>query len=119
MTKTGPSFGERLQTLRKKRSWSQGDLAKKVDTSAPIIGRYERGEMTPSIEVAAKLATVLGVSTDYLLGTHNMPDLLADKSMLERWTALDELSESEQRRILDTFDALLRDALARRAYAAG
>lgn len=119
MAHTLPSFGERLTTLRKKRGWSQGDLAGKVETSAPIIGRYERGEMTPSIEVASKLSRALGVSLDYLLGTYDLPDLLADKAMLDRWAALGALPEPDQHRILDTIDALLRDAQARKAYAAG
>lgn len=119
MAKSPVSFDQRLALLRKKHGLSQADLAKKIDTSAPIIGRYERGEMSPSIEVAAKLAAALGVSLDYLLGVHDMPELMADKSMLDRWAALDALADSEQRRIIDTLDALLRDAQARKAYAPG
>jgi transcriptional regulator with XRE-family HTH domain len=95
------------------------NFAKKIDTSAPIIGRYERGEMGPSIEVAARLAGALGVSLDYLLGVHDMPELLADRAMIDRWAALDALGDQDQRRILDAFDALLRDAKARKAYAPG
>ncbi|WP_372490180.1 helix-turn-helix domain-containing protein [Chitinophaga sedimenti] len=33
---------------------SQDDLAKKVGTAAPIIGRYEHGKIKPSIEIAKK-----------------------------------------------------------------
>ena len=46
------TFGEKVSILRKQLKWSQDDLAKKIGTSAPIIGRYERGEIKPSIEVA-------------------------------------------------------------------
>jgi len=41
-----------------------GDLGKKVGTSGDIIGRYERDEITPSAEVAFKLADVIDVSVD-------------------------------------------------------
>ena len=53
------TFGERITLIRKQLKWSQEDLAKKVGTSAPIIGRYERDEIKPSIEVAAKMAELL------------------------------------------------------------
>lgn len=39
-----------------------------MGTSADILGRYERGEVTPPMEVASKLAEVLDVSLDYLSG---------------------------------------------------
>ena len=38
------------------------------DISHSIIGKYERGEPVPSIEVAKKIADALGVSLDYLVG---------------------------------------------------
>ena len=37
--------------------------------------------------------------------------------MLARWQALVALTPADQRTILDTLDALIRDARARRAYA--
>jgi transcriptional regulator with XRE-family HTH domain len=45
------AIGNRIQALRKQQGWSQKQLAKKVGTSGPIAGRYERGEMTLSAEV--------------------------------------------------------------------
>ena len=41
------TFGEKIISLRKQLKWSQDDLAKKIGTSAPIIGRYEREEINP------------------------------------------------------------------------
>lgn len=38
-----------------------------IRRSPGIIGRYERDEVTPSVEVASKLADVLDVSLDYLV----------------------------------------------------
>ena len=48
------SFGKKLAALRKELKMSQTDLAKKLDTSVSVISRYERDEMTPSIETAKK-----------------------------------------------------------------
>jgi ribosome-binding protein aMBF1 (putative translation factor) len=62
------TFGEQVTSLRKAKSLSQNDLGKRVDTSDDIIGKYEREELKPSIEVASKIADVLEVSLDFLLG---------------------------------------------------
>jgi ribosome-binding protein aMBF1 (putative translation factor) len=55
------TFGEHITTLRRRKGLSQGDLGKAVGTSADIIGKYERNEVKPSIEVAAKIADALEV----------------------------------------------------------
>ena len=74
------TFGERITTLRKQLKWSQDDLAKKAGTSAPIIGRYERNEIKPSIEMAKKIADELEVTVDYLIGGSDQ--LRLDKNYL-------------------------------------
>ena len=61
-------IGARIATLRKQQKLSQSQLAKDIGASRDIIGKYERGENSPSIEMAVKLADTLGVSVDYLLG---------------------------------------------------
>ena len=70
-------FGERLTLVRKRKKTSQDELAKAIGVHAPVIGRYERDEVKPSIEVAAKIAHSLGVSLDYLTGNSDL-DLDAD-----------------------------------------
>lgn len=66
------SFGKRLLEARKKKSISQEEMASHIDTKGPAIGRYERDEMTPSIDAATKMAKVLGVSLDWLVGITDM-----------------------------------------------
>lgn len=62
------TFGEHTATLRKRKGLSQGDLGKAVGTSGDIIGKYERDEVKPSIEVASKIADALEVGMDFLMG---------------------------------------------------
>ena len=61
------AFAERLAYARKQKKIKQTDLGKMIGTSGDIIGKYERGENVPSIEVAAKIADALGVTLDYLV----------------------------------------------------
>ena len=62
-------FGERLKLTRKGRGLSLRALSSNIDgrVSAQAIGKYERGEMMPSSEVAIALANALEVSMSYLL----------------------------------------------------
>ena len=50
------SFGEKTALTRKKKGFSQDELAKKVGTIAVTIGRYERNEIKPSIDIATKIS---------------------------------------------------------------
>ncbi|MBY0536944.1 MAG: helix-turn-helix domain-containing protein [Chitinophagaceae bacterium] len=43
------TFGKRMAALRNERKMTQEELAKLLNTSISVIGRYERDKMTPSI----------------------------------------------------------------------
>ena len=117
MSEKIPQFGKRILALRKQKGWSQPEMAKKIGTSGPIIGRYERGEMTPSIEVAKKFADTFGVTLDYLIADRDIPNILQNKEMLQRWETIDALPKEDKERILSVVDSLIRDSKARQAYA--
>lgn len=108
-------FSKRLTELRKKKGYSQEELAKKVKIHPNIIGRYERGETTPALDVSFKLADVLDVSLDYLTGKS---DVLIDKVVLDKLMTIGKLPDKDREHIMFTMDALLRDAKARLAYSA-
>ncbi len=107
-------FGERLLSTRKKKKISQDELAKKIGAHAPIIGRYERDEVKPSVEIATKIAEALEVSLDYLTG---LSDVELDKNVTDVITSLQKLKTEDQQHILTTINALIRDAKARNTYA--
>lgn len=111
------AIGDRIQTLRKQHGWSQQQLAKKVGTSGPIVGRYERGEMTPSVEVAKKLAAAFGVTLDFLVDDTGKSVEIKDKAMLQRLREIEALDAEDQKTIVHVLDSLLRDAKARKTYA--
>ncbi len=107
-------FGERLLSTRKKKKISQDELAKRIGAHAPIIGRYEREEVKPSVEIATKIAEALEVSLDYLTG---ISDIELDKNVTDVITSLQKLNPEDQQHILTTINALIRDAKARNTYA--
>jgi len=102
------SFANRLKIIREEKKISREELATKVGTSAPIIGRYEREERTPSIDTAKKIAEALQVSLDYLVGDSNT--IIKDKKMMYRLELLQKISKAERDTILHVVDSLLQTA---------
>lgn len=111
------AIGDKILALRKQKGWSQQQLARQIGTSGPIIGRYERGEMTPSVEVAKKLADSFGITLDYLVDDTGRLAEIKDKAMLNRLTQIEELDQEEKNTIVQVIDSLLRDAKAKKTYA--
>lgn len=107
------NFGKRLLETRKKRGLSQDELAKKLGTHGPAIGRYERELAEPTIIVAGKLAKILGVSLDYLVG---VTDVELDEETMNRVLEVQQLPEDIQEKVFYFVDMSIRDYKAKRAY---
>lgn len=101
------TFGEHITTIRKTAGLSQSELGKKVGTSGDIIGKYERDEVKPSIEVASKIADVLEVSLDFLLGKTSIQ---MDKANMKRLQDIEALPEEDRSHIFYALDNLIRAA---------
>ena len=80
-----------------------------------MIGRYERGEGTPSVEAATRLADALGASLDYLTGRASAATT-ADVEGLRRVESIAELPPERRRELFNVVDAYLRDFRTARAY---
>jgi transcriptional regulator with XRE-family HTH domain len=109
-------FGNKVAQLRKEKDVSRDELGKKIGTSGAIVGRYERGDMKPSIEIAAKIAEALDVSLDYLVGISS--EIVKDKKMINRLEDIKKLPEKEREKIFDYIDLVIRDLKIKKAHAA-
>jgi transcriptional regulator with XRE-family HTH domain len=107
------TFGENVAIARKKMGISQDELAKKVGTIAVTIGRYERNEIKPSIDIASKIADALEVSLDYLVGSS---DAVLEKSLVKKIADIQKLPEEDKNCVIKMLDAFLRDSKAKQAY---
>ena len=67
-------FGDRLKVRRTECGLLQRELADKVGISNRNISSYEKNDRQPSYETLVKLAAVLDCSTDYLLGSVDVPN---------------------------------------------
>ncbi len=107
-------FGDNMMLIRKKKGLSQADLGRMIGTSGDVIGRYERGDITPSIEVVSKIADALEVSVDYLIGKTKMQ---LDKQTLKRLEDISTLPEENKTFVLNLIDMALRDFKVKKAHA--
>ena len=60
------NLGERISSLRQKRSISQTELAKRLDVSRQAVSKWEKGQSSPDTVKLIQLAEVLGVEVEYL-----------------------------------------------------
>ena len=61
-------FSERLKDLRKQANFTQVEVAEKLGISQPAYASWERGIKKPTQENLVKIAQILNVSVDYLVG---------------------------------------------------
>lgn len=61
-------FSERLKNLRKQAHLTQTDVAEKLGISQQAYASWERGVKKPTQENLVKIAQILKVSVDYLVG---------------------------------------------------
>src|SRR5690606_19894458 len=99
---------------RKKKGLSQAELGKMIGTSGDVVGRYERGDISPSIEVVSKIADALEVSVDYLIGKTRME---LDKDTMRRIEDISALPQENKNFVLNLIDMALRDFKTKKAYA--
>lgn len=59
--------GQVIKDLRKKRAYTQTQLAELANCSRSYIAQLERGALNPSLETLSELAKVLGVNTTYII----------------------------------------------------
>ena len=70
-------LNKRLKDLRKKNNVMQKEVAKVIGVSVQAYSNYELGKRFPDIDAIPKLADYFDVTTDYLLGRTNEPNLMA------------------------------------------
>jgi len=64
---------DRLRNLRERHGWSQREMARLCNFSEGQIRKYENEESDPSSTHLKRMANVLNISADFLLGISDDP----------------------------------------------
>jgi len=114
-------IGERIKELRKRKHWTQDELAHLLEVAPSSVGSYERGSRQPTIENLIRMSIYFNVSLDYLLcqtedertlanfkkeDSKDLKDFLRDQAVM--FTGL-ELSEQDKEKILHILTGLFWD----------
>ena len=100
-------FKDRLRAARDGlRGMSQAELARVTGLPPSSIAHFEGGTRKPSFDNLRKLATALNVTTDYLLGRVEAPDMAAAADPLYRYGA--KLTE-QNRALVEDFMHMLAE----------
>ena len=97
-------FGTIVVELRKKQGISQTDLASQLGIHKNVLGRYERNEVFPSIEIARKISDILDVSLDFLVGK---ADVQMDKVTKERILQVSKFEKEDKDHVFSVIDAFI------------
>ena len=97
-------LGNKIVDLRKKKGFSREELGKLVGTSGAVIGRYEREEITPSVEIANKIALALSISLDYLVGN---VELELNDTLMEKVKEVNKMTDKDKDYVFTLIDAFI------------
>jgi transcriptional regulator with XRE-family HTH domain len=100
-------FAGRLREVRASRGMTQAELAHKARISEAYIGRLERGQASPGVDLVDRLARALGATSADLLPTQPPPDTLAVLKGQAR-ALFDTVLQSADRETLLVLNPLLR-----------
>lgn len=70
----------RLQLIRTERKTSRNELADIVGVNSQTIGFIERGDYSPSLELAFKIAAAFNVSIETIFSTQQFESLFNNKN---------------------------------------
>lgn len=63
-------MNNRLRALREERTWSQGELAERLEVSRQTVNALETGKYDPSLPLAFRIARLFGLRIEDVF----MPD---------------------------------------------
>ena len=106
------AFAERLRQLRELRGLTQVRLAELLGMTPRSYNRWERGGNTPHLDMLIRIADILQVSLDELVGRAepNAAPLIHNHDLHQLVQQLDELPDEDQLALIRVMDGLVQRA---------
>lgn len=104
------NLGNRIQSLRKRLSLTQAQLADKIEVSHTQMARYEIKGVQPPADVLKKLADVFGVTVDFLINgdtEEKAKATLKDTRLLQLFKAVENLNDSDKNIITEVISTFV------------
>ena len=106
------AIGERIRKARVARGLTQAELGKRIGVSQRMVTYYEVRGVSPAPELIIKLARVLVVPIEELLGQKTPPkppsDIPESVHLWRRLKKLEQLQPNDRKTVLKMIDVLAR-----------
>ena len=90
------SIGKTIATLRKAKGWTQVELAEKLNVSDKAVSKWESEAGLPEISQLPTMATLFGVTIDYLMTGKTPEKEIVTISKAELYAKTDDVSLAEE-----------------------
>lgn len=104
-------FAQRLREKRSARGLTQTRLAELLEVSPRVYNRWERGAAVPRLDTLVKVAEILEVSLDELVGRKE-PDedvlKIRNPELHSLYKEIDRLSDEDQQALVVLLDSLVK-----------
>ncbi len=111
------AFSERLKALREARGLTQSRLAEMIEALPRVYNRWERGHIVPQLDSLIKLADVLQVSLDELVGRVDVNNNVKIRNHVlhELWQQADSLPDEEQKALITVINSFVKKSMVEKA----
>ncbi len=105
-------FATRLREARTARKMTQARMAELLKVDVRVYHRWERGGALPQLDAVVRIAQVLQISTDSLLGLEATKDtpMIHNPRLHALWQQVDSLSDEDQQALYVLMDSILKRA---------
>lgn len=105
-------FATRLREARTTRKMTQARMAELLKVDVRVYHRWERGGALPQLDAVVRIAQVLQISTDSLLGLEATKDapMIHNPRLHALWQQVDSLSDEDQQALYVLMDSILKRA---------
>ncbi|EJQ55134.1 helix-turn-helix domain-containing protein [Bacillus mycoides] len=103
-------IGEKIKELRKNNKITQEQLGNAIGVSKMAISYFEKGKKSPGRESLEKIADYFDVTTDYLLGRSEDPELNEEENKIVTeegkniLALIESLPEDERKKALEQLE---------------
>ncbi len=105
---------ENIKRIRTAKKLSQKEVAEIFNTSHTTIGKYERNDNAPSIEVLLKMAKAFDVTVDYIIGEGQLSNY--DKDVLKRIEDIEQLDDETRSKLFFLIDNIIQNFKTKKAF---
>lgn len=69
------NIAKNIVELRKRKKWTQAELAERINYTDKAVSKWERGESTPDVEVLYKMSDLFGVTVDFFFHEYSLENM--------------------------------------------